>query len=233
MAIRDWFGKKPPDDGSPAAPSVPSTGLASTSEADGPDAPEDDRVEVGLPPLLAAVAAVVPHHIERPPLLELVRARLADGLRDQQLEPPLPEEFAQRWQSLDDDGRSRLAVLVDAVRAEPIAFFRPGTGQGVIDGQHALDAYARCAADSSSLTLPILQQSAVRIEELVRRLLSLLDVGVVGERAAQSLARLHHIDYGRLLKEAAAAKVAAEARLAELQKRKDQQEANLRSRGKR
>lgn len=183
-----------------------------------------------LAPLQAAVTALLPHH-QTAPLLDLTRARLADGLRDQDLEPPLPEAVATLWQALDDDARRRVSLLVDVLRTVAPDFGgrvdnRIGRGAAVVD------AVFGTARDSSLLTLEILQASALRTEEFTRRLLARLRTPVAGENAADSAKRLEHLDYGRLLRSVGEAETAAAARVAELQKRKEQQEASMRGRGK-
>ena len=82
------------------------------------------------------------------------------------------------------------------------------------------------------LTLALLRESAVRLEELARTWSAALGVGIAGETAEQSAEHLARIDYARLLDKAERAKVDAEARMAELRKRQEKAEERRTRRSK-
>jgi hypothetical protein len=82
------------------------------------------------------------------------------------------------------------------------------------------------------LTLGLLGQSGLRVEELGRRLLAALGACVRGETAQASRNRLERLDYERLLAEAERAKQAAASRLEELRELQDRQEQSRPRRGK-
>lgn len=224
MAIRDWFGGKKDEKEDPAPASSSSSNSPTSSKPETTKSPNSASV----PQLQTALTSLVPHHRDRAPSLDLTRARLADGLRDQHISPALPEFVAAHWQRLDDEGRRRVAVVVDAVRVVPVPFNAAGGRHGdvIVDGVFAT------AAGTGLLTLELLSRSPLRVEELTRWLLHHLKIPVTGETPEQSRDRLAHLDYARLLKEADTAKAAAEKRLAELQKRKEEQEKSMRGRGK-
>jgi hypothetical protein len=223
VSIRDWFGKKPETKPTASSPSSSSSSPPSSP----PSAPAAGGPAIVLLPLIDHMAAVVPHHAATAPVLDLVRARFADGLRDQGRGPSLPEEFAFLWQDLTDESKKRVAVVVDAFRRCPVPV---PVG---FDGQAAAAALIKAGNERPLVTLALLQSSRLRVEELARGLLANLRVDVDGETREQSAARLTQLDYGRLTKDAEAAKAAAEQRMAELAKRKQAQEGRMGGRSKR
>jgi Flp pilus assembly protein TadD len=82
------------------------------------------------------------------------------------------------------------------------------------------------------LTLELLRQSSLRVEEFARHFLARLEAAVASETVAQSRARLQRLDYAQLLAEAERAKVSAEERVAYLRKLQQKQEQLLSRRGK-
>src|SRR5262245_23803733 len=60
--------------------------------------------------------------------IELLRARIADLCRDQQVEPPYLDQFLKNAQSLDAESQRRLALTVRGFDEESAraAFLRPG-----------------------------------------------------------------------------------------------------------
>ncbi len=162
----------------------------------------------------------------------LVRARLADGVRDTGLTPLLPEDFAERTAGLDAEGWRRLALVVAALEREEV-----GAALAAAEGKRGLgvvldDGFFRIARERSLLTLDLLQQSALRVEEMARHFLAGLGAPVEGETPAQSRQRLERLDYARLLEQAEKAKVSAEERMEYLRKLQDEQEKKGPRRGK-
>jgi hypothetical protein len=154
----------------------------------------------------------------------LVCARLADWLRDAGLEPPFPDEVGAWAAGLDAEGWRRLALLVGALEADAVgAVFAQAVArndlrwlveQGVVG----------VAAQASLLTVKLLRESSVRLEELARAWLAAMRVAIAGETAEQSAERLRRLDYGGLLGKAERAKKEAEARMAELREKQEQAE---------
>ena len=218
--------------------------------------------EVDLPGLQARLAGLVTRWAGRPPDPDLVRARLADGLRDAGLRPPTPDEFDALARGLDDEGWRRLAVLAGALDQEDVRAALPELAKnrppadllalgfaGALDPEDARTglqelAKVRPPADlltlgfvgvartTPLLTLDLLARGPLRVEELARRLLAGLGLAVRGETARASRERLERLDYGRLLAEAERAREAAAERMEKLHKLQDEQEQNRARRGK-
>jgi hypothetical protein len=88
------------------------------------------------------------------------------------------------------------------------------------------------ARQTEVLTLSLLRQSDIRIEEIARHLAASLGVGWRGETPEQSKNRLHQLDYKRLLAEADEAKKQAEERMEYLRKKQVEDAARRTRRGK-
>src|SRR5262249_24357054 len=130
-----------------------------------------------------------------PPEADLVRARLADRCRDAGVQPLLPGEFDALADGLDEEAWGRLALLVglldlDALRAELPAFVAVGPLQQVVSG-----AFVGLAGQTALLTLALLRQSPLRVEELARRFVAALGAEVRGETEPVSRRRLERLDY--------------------------------------
>jgi hypothetical protein len=187
---------------------------------------------VNLKALQACLTVGVAFWLGRPADPELVRARLADGCRDAGVDPPLPEEFDARANGLDDEAWNRLAVLALALELPDVRALLPvlAAARPLLE---LLDAgFIGVARRTPLLTLELLGRSALRVEELARRLLAGLGAAVQGESPRASRDRLDRLDYERLLAEAERATEAAQERLDELRRLQDQQEENRARRGK-
>jgi hypothetical protein len=188
--------------------------------------------QVDLNGLQVRLTAGVAWWAGRPADPDLVRARLADGCRDAGGDPPTPEEFDARAAGLEDEAWNRLGALAFAldlqdVRASLAALV---VARPVLE---LLDAgFIGVARQTPLLTLELLGRSALRVEELARRLVAGLGAAVRGESPRVSRERLDRLDYERLLAEAERAKQSAADRLAALQRLQDQQEQNRPRRGK-
>jgi hypothetical protein len=163
---------------------------------------------------------------------ELVRARLADGLRDLGIEPPTPQEIDRRVSGFDEHAWGRVAIAASVFEIESL---RQTLGQRFAGG-NALPlietGFLALARDLDLLPLPVLCQSETRIEELARQFSQRLDVGIEGESAAESAERLRRLDYARLLAEADRAKSSAEEQMDYLRKLQEEEAGRRRPRGK-
>jgi hypothetical protein len=181
----------------------------------------EPATEVDLAVLIAALTRLVPFHEKGKADLSLVRARIADRLRDVAIEPPDPVLLEKQVVALDDEAGKRLALLVDALDGDEMGRVLVAVAQGSAAWvERALVGVAR---DTAPLTLEVLRLSAIRAEELARRFVAALPARIQGETSAESVTRLGRLDYARLLEEAEAAKKAAQAQgyLKDLQKKED------------
>jgi hypothetical protein len=92
-------------------------------------------------------------------------------------------------------------------------------------------AFVGLARELPLLTMELLRQSELRIEEFARNFIARLGATVAGETPQQSRDRLHRLDYARLLEEAEQAKVSAEERMEYIRKLQEEQDKKTR-RGK-
>ncbi len=205
MAIADWFRKR-----SRGRPTV----------------------EVALPPLETVLTATVPRLESAVVEGDLLRARLADAYRDGQLEPPLPETFDARTARLDKEGWRRLALAVSALDHPPLRAALPGLVQNGDTTRQMEVAFIGLSQATSLLTMELLRQGPLRIEEFARHLLARLGAQVVGETVAQSRERLERLDYECLLAEAERAKESAEVRMDYLRKLQEEKDRRRPRRGK-
>jgi hypothetical protein len=201
--------------------------------------PSPSQPPVDLPALQARLSGLVARWAGRAPDPDLVRARLADGLRDAGLLPLTPDEFDALAGGLDDEGWRRLAVLAGALDQEDVRAALPERAKarppadllaqgfaGALDPNVVRGQLAELANDhppaylltlgfigvartSPLLTLDVLGRSPLRVEEFARRLLAGLGLAVRGEAARASRERLERLDYGRLLAEAERARRSA------------------------
>ncbi|WP_164012285.1 DUF1682 domain-containing protein [Pyxidicoccus trucidator] len=194
--------------------------------------PNDEQPRLELAPLCEALT-------RRRPALErkdveplLVRARLADFHRDHGLEPVPPDTFTTLCESLDAEGWRRLALVTGVLEegaVGPVVVSVART-RGVLP--LVREGFADFAREARLLTLELLGQSPLRLEELARRWAQALGAGFQGESDEESAQRLARLDYAKLLKEADRAKRAAEARQEKLKKLREEQDARLANRGK-
>jgi hypothetical protein len=182
---------------------------------------------------LAAVQARLADAVRRAndPDPDLTRARLADGCRDAAVTPVPPEEFDATAATLDGEGWRRLAVLVGVLDLAPVRAALPQLPAGR-SGTDAVAAFVGLASGTPLLSIEVLEQSELRVEELARRLVAGLGAVVAGETADEAKTKLHRLDYGRLLAEAEQARQAAEERAERLKKLQDEQERRRTRRGK-
>jgi hypothetical protein len=140
--------------------------------------------------------------------LPLVRARLADAIRDADAAPP-PDVLAG-VAAFAEEARRRLALLVELAPALPAATRRADAfAQALVGVAAAYDLH----------TMDLVRRGPARAEELCRALAAAAGAGIAGESAKQSEERLAKLDYRRLMADLDQAKADAEARLAEIKKR--------------
>lgn len=209
------FRKKQP----PAASDPPSKGTAPAPR------PEWDLQTVTRR-LSELTPALETKEVEPP----LVQARLADLYRALHREPLPPPEFDRAVDGLDPESWRRLALAVGTLDHPDIrsalASLRTTPAEQVRYG------LVGTATSADVLTLSLLRQSDVRVEEFARHLADRLGVSWLGESPEQSKRRLHQIDYKRLIAEAAEAKKQAEERMEYLRKKQEEDFARRRRRGK-
>jgi hypothetical protein len=205
MPIADWFRKAPWSRG---------------------------QVAIDLASLEAALADAVPRLEGRAVEPALVRARLADGYRDGQVEPLPPTAFDARTAGLDAEAWRRLALAVSAVDLPPIRTALPKLLGEAGVARQVEEAFIGLAQATPLLMMELLRQSRLRVEEFARHFLARLGAEVVGETRQQSHERLERLDYGQLLAEADRARLSAEERLEHLRKLQDEQDQRRGQRGK-
>lgn len=162
----------------------------------------------------------------------LVHARLADHCRDVGAYPMPSDEFVVATRELTVESWRRLALAV-GVLDEPActAAFATMSKRTPIR-QLVRDGFVRPAQELDVVTVSMICQSEVRMEEFARLLASALAIVWKGESAAQSKKRLNQINYRRLLAEADAAKMSAKERMEYLRKKQEEDDGNRRPRGK-
>ncbi|SIO65815.1 hypothetical protein SAMN05444166_7846 [Singulisphaera sp. GP187] len=176
------------------------------------------RASVTLGPLVDHLTAEVARWEGALVDLDLLRARLADRCRDGAIQPAPPAVVAEMFGGLDTEGLRRLALIVSALDLDEIRASAPWllVHGSIVD--RIRGCFVELARGSDLLTMELLRQSRLRVEEFARMLLIALGLGVAGESAEESQVRLVRLDYRRLLAEAERAKEAAEPRLAALRK---------------
>ncbi len=182
----------------------------------------DETPGLVLPVVVECFTRLAPRWEEREVDRDLLRARLGDHCRTVELLPVDPHDFAEWTSDLDAESFRRLVLAVSAFEDDitrELLVFLSQTQQMDVIVRAGLVPFAR---ESELLTMSVLRQSELRIEELARKLAHRLGVGIWGETEAQSLEELEHLDYGRLLEEAEKAKVAAEDRMTYLRERQEE-----------
>lgn len=186
--------------------------------------------KLDLAPVQAKLAQAVRAASE--PDVDLIRARLADHLRDAGLVPMLPEHFDGAAEGLKAEGHRRLALLVSLLELEPVRAVVAHNATASAVESVVSAAFIAVARATHLLTLDVLGQSEQRVEELARRFILALRASVSGESPEESKKRLHKLDYARLLDEAEKAREAAAERAERLRQLQEQQEQRRGRRGK-
>jgi hypothetical protein len=192
--------------------------------------PQAPRPEWDLPTVTRRFSELVPaletKEVEPP----LVQARLADHYRRLNREPLPPPEFDLVVNGLDAESWRRLALAVGALDHPDVRSALAHLMTTVAEQVRA--GFVGTATAADALTLSLLRQSDVRVEEFARHFADRLGVSWRGESAEQSKERLHQLDYKRLLAEAEEARKQAEERLQYLRKKQEEEFARRRRRGK-
>lgn len=189
-------------------------------------------VEVELRPLEASLAAAVPRLEKAVVEPDLLRARLADAYRDVKVPPVPPEVFDRLTSGLDDEAWRRLALVIGLTDLPAVREALPRlVADAGVAGQ-VEEAFVGLARATPLLTIELLRQGPLRIEEFARHFFARLGAQVAGETAAQSRERLERLDYGDLLAEAERARASAEGRMDYLRRLQEEQDQRRPRRGK-
>ena len=160
----------------------------------------------------------------------LVRARLADAFRDLKLQPIPRSEFQDLWNHFDDEQRLRFCILVDGLEIPEFPAVVQKQGPQVGRASNLVLPLVNLNVQLQYLTCAVLRESDIRLEEFSRHFCAKWELSIHGETPAASSARLHEIDFGRLMQEANAARASAEERLAYLRTLQEEQEKTRRPR---
>jgi hypothetical protein len=188
--------------------------------------------DLDLAVLQTQLAGAVSRHAGRPIEAELFRARLADGCRDAGVPPLLPEELDALVRELDEEAWRRLAVLTSALDLEAVRGVLGALAEVRPLAELVDAAFAGLTRRTPLLTLELLRQSRLRVEELARKFAAGLGAALAGESPQESRRQLERLDYERLLAQAERAKEAARERAERLRKLQDEQERTRPRRGK-
>jgi hypothetical protein len=92
--------------------------------------------------------------------------------------------------------------------------------------------FVELAREKKLLTMEILNQSEIRLEEYARHFAAALDVKIVGESVEKSKQELYRLDLERLTEEAKRARNSAEEQMEYLRQLQEEEESRRRPRGK-
>ena len=187
-------------------------------------------VKLDIATIQAHFAKAVPRVAE--PVPELLRARFADRCRDVGLTPVLPEEFDAAVAEIDLETWRRLALFISVLDVDAVQEALPKLAAARPVPELLAAAFTGLARAANLLTIEVLGQSPLRLEELARLFVAKLGAAIAGESAAESQKKLERLDYGRLLAEAEKARASAAERADRLRKLQDEQEQRRTRRGK-
>ena len=146
------------------------------------------------------------------------------------MNPAPPAVFTAATRDLDEEAWRRLTLVVTAFEDQgaraSLAALQSSPEVQVRDG------LAPLVRETRVLTVQVLSQSELRVEELARRFALRLGFTISGEAERESADRLEALDYARLLAQAERAKISAEDRLEYLKKLQDAELERRRPRGK-
>ncbi len=161
--------------------------------------------------------------------IELIHARLADHYRDLDLNFIAPLDFHNLIEDMNQEARRRLALAVEGLDHDELKNALGVKTDGIKTIKHCFVSFAK---DMDLLTMELLQQSSLRVEEFARQFLARLGADIEDETKAESQQRLRRLDYRSLLNEAEQAKASAKERMDYLRKLREEQEMALGRRGK-
>jgi hypothetical protein len=194
------------------------------------DAPATTSAEWKLPVVTQQLRELLPTLESADVERDLISARLADHYRDAGRDPGSHAEFVQLVRKFDPEAWRRMALVVGSLDHADIRSVLTLSAQPVL--RQIELGFVGVVKKTDALTLAILRQSEVRVEEFARHFAAQLGVNWHGETSEQSADRLQKIDYKRLLAEAEDAKKSAEERMAALRKKQEEELARRRPRGK-
>lgn len=216
-----WFrwrrGAAPPQ--TPEGP-----GAAPPSDEDDDDLSEEGHLD-GVDVDLAVEQVQQLAQMSEPPDPPLLQARLADLLRDEEVDPWPPERFAAWSADFGELAWRQLSISVELLARMGLGR-KGGTAPDAVYG-----ALATQVSDSAEVGLELLATSEVRAEEFARRLAWGMGWPIEGEDEDESRQELEKLDYRLLLAMANNARLSAEERMARLHMLQKSQD-NARRRGK-
>lgn len=183
-----------------------------------------DQNSIDLDELIATFGQATSFWQTQPQRKLLARARFADACRDASVQPIEKTTFENEWRQFDDEHQQRFGVLTAGFEIPAAARQLPQHSEGE-QAPSAFKLLVMLTNELHLLTIDVLQQSDVRLEEFSRHFCFQWKLPIEGETSTESSERLHAIDFGRLMKEAESAKASAEDRLAylrELQKKEEE-----------
>ena len=160
----------------------------------------------------------------------LARGRFGDACRNVNVRPVSESMFASAWNGLDSHQLNRFCLFVSSMDVAGVPRKIKELGGETGDAEFALRSLSGLSKELSLLTADVLQQSDIRLEEFARHFGSSWKLSFKDESEKVSTERLHQINFGRLMKEAEAAKNSAEDRLEYLRKLQEEQEEQRRPR---
>ena len=163
--------------------------------------------------------------------IALIHARLADHYRDMELDFITPNDFRSLTEQLDEAAQQRLALLVAGLDNEVLKQAIPKCVKTDVKQQVRI-CFLSFAIETDLLTIELLRQSSLRVEEFARQFLKRLGAGIEDETYAESKQRLKRLDYRSLLNQAKQAQVSAEERMDYLRQLQEEQERRMGRRGK-
>lgn len=190
------------------------------------------RVAIDLPEVRAHFADQAARLADKLIEPELVRARFADRLRDVKFPPPKPDTFETLGDRLIEEEWRRVALAVSALDLQKVREAVPKLCEDRGMAEWMRDGFFELARETPLLTMELLRQSPLRVEEFARHFLMRIGAAVANETAEQSRKRLERLDYTRLLAEAERAKQSAEERAAYLRKMQEEEQRRRPRRGK-
>lgn len=161
---------------------------------------------------------------------ELIRARLADVCRDALIRPASATAFREHWQPFDEAHQRRFGLLLSVCDLETVQSRFAQWAGSHNQSNVLLTLFHTLTTGLPLLTIDVVSQSDVRLEELARHFCKHAELPIAGETTDASTARLSEIDFARLIAEADAARSSAEDRMAYLRKMQEEQEQTRRPR---
>lgn len=189
-------------------------------------------VSLGLDDLMVLVPMWASRFREQPVSRALLRSRVADGCRLVGKAPLEAAVWERLTSSYDADALARLWIVNELARDATVQVHIPTLFPDTDAGPYVSTALCGTVEATGPLTMELLVESPLRIEEFVRHFLARLGAGVEGETVQAAQARLERLDYRNLLAEAERARESAEERMEVLRKLQEDLEARRMPRGK-